>query len=50
MSNLIPNLGNYKNLISYQKADVIYQLTFYFCSRFLTKGERTIDQHGNNTN
>ncbi|MBD5236483.1 MAG: four helix bundle protein [Bacteroidales bacterium] len=44
MSSLIPNIGNYKQLISYQKADVIYQLTFDFCSRFLNKGDRTIDQ------
>ena len=44
MSRLIPNSGNYKNLISYKKADVIYQLTFDFCSRFLQKGDRTIDQ------
>ncbi len=44
MSSLIPNIGNYKNLISYKKADVIYQLTFDFCNRFLKKGDRTIDQ------
>lgn len=41
---LIPHNGNYKKLLSYQKADVIFQLTFYFCERFLTKGDRTIDQ------
>lgn len=44
MSRLIPATGNYKSLISYKKADVIYQLTFDFCSRFLQKGDRTIDQ------
>lgn len=45
MTDLIPNTGNnYKNLISYKKADVIYQLTFDFCSRYLQKGDRTIDQ------
>ena len=44
MNRLIPNTGNYKRLISYQKADVIYQLTFDFCNRFLNKGDRTIDQ------
>lgn len=44
MNELIPQTGNYKALLSYQKTDVIYQITFDFCSRFLTKGDRTIDQ------
>lgn len=44
MTNLIPNIGNYKNVLSYQKADVIYQITFDFCNRFLIKGDRTKDQ------
>lgn len=44
MSRLIPNVGHYKNLLSYKKADVIYQLTFDFCDRFLRKGDRTTDQ------
>ncbi len=44
MTKLIPHTGNYKNLLSYQKADVIYQITFDFCARFLSKGDRTIDQ------
>ena len=44
MEHLIPRRGNYKNLISYQKADAIYQITYYFCCRYLIKGDRTIDQ------
>ncbi len=44
MHELIPHIGNYKKLLSYQKADVIYQMTFDFCSRFLQKGDRTVDQ------
>ena len=44
MNELIPHSGNYKNLLSYQKTDVIYQITFDFCSRFLSKGDRTVDQ------
>ncbi len=44
MNELIPLSGNYKQLLSYQKSDVIYQITFDFCSRFLQKGDRTIDQ------
>jgi four helix bundle suffix protein len=31
-------------LLSYQKAEVIYDLTFSFCERFLKRGDRTIDQ------
>ena len=44
MSQLIRNRGDYKNLITYQKSDVIFQITFYFCHKFLPKGDRTIDQ------
>lgn len=44
MEHLIPRRGNYKSLISYKKADAIYQITYYFCSRYLIKGDRTIDQ------
>lgn len=44
MEKLIPHSGNYKKLISYQKSDVIYQITFFFCEHFLRKGDRTIDQ------
>lgn len=44
MGELIRHPGNYKKLLSYQKTDVIYQLTYYFCARFLQKGDRTVDQ------
>src|SRR5580704_9010883 len=40
----IPPHGNYRQLLSYQKAEVIYDLTFRFCQRFLRKGDRTTDQ------
>ena len=40
----IPAHGNYQQLLSYQKAEVVYDLTFRFCQRFLSKGDRTIDQ------
>ena len=40
----IPPHGGYRKLLSYQKAEVIYDLTFRFCQRFLAKGDRTIDQ------
>lgn len=41
---LIPQRGNYKKLLSYQKTDVIFQLTYYFCHTYLQRGDRTIDQ------
>ncbi len=41
---LVRSRGDYKSLISYQKADVIYQITYFFCSHFLKRGDRTIDQ------
>ena len=40
----IPPHGNYQELLSYQKAEVVYDLTFRFCERFLKKSDRTIDQ------
>ena len=44
MSNILPPHGGYDGLLSYQKAEVIYDLTFHFCKRFLKRGDRTIDQ------
>jgi len=43
-NTFIPPHGNYQELLSYQKAEVVYDLTFRFCQRFLKKGDRTIDQ------
>src|SRR5215213_2391708 len=40
----IPPHGNYRKLLSYQKAEVVYDITFRFCRRFLSRGDRTIDQ------
>jgi four helix bundle suffix protein len=40
----LPPRGNYRGLLAYQKAEVIYDITFRFCHRFLAKGDRTIDQ------
>jgi four helix bundle suffix protein len=40
----LPPSGNYQELLSYQKAEVVYDLTYRFCQRFLNKGDRTIDQ------
>ena len=40
----LPQRGNYRSLIVYQKAECIYDVTFFFAHRFLEKGDRTIDQ------
>ena len=41
---LIPPHGNYRELLSYRKAEIVYDVTFEFCNRFLAKRDRTIDQ------
>lgn len=43
-NKFIPIHGGYKNLISYQKAEIVYDATVYFTRRFYSKGDRTIDQ------
>ena len=41
---ILPPHGNYRELLSYQKSEAVYDLTFRFCERFLKRGDRTIDQ------
>ncbi len=36
--------GGYQNLLSYRKAEIVYDATVYFTGRFFRKGDRTIDQ------
>ena len=43
-SLILPPRGDYQTLLSYQKSEVIYQITYRFCMRFLKKGDRTVDQ------
>src|SRR3981189_2261415 len=40
----IPAHGNYRNLLSYQKAEIIYDFSYRFCHRFLGNLDRTNDQ------
>lgn len=40
----IPPHGNYRELLSYKKAEIVYDITYRFCERFLKRGDRTIDQ------
>ena len=41
---IIPPRGDYQTLLSYQKAEAIYDLTFRFAHKYLSKGDRTVDQ------
>jgi hypothetical protein len=41
---VIPPRGDYQTLLSFQKAEVVYDITFRFANRYLAKGDRTIDQ------
>ena len=41
---IIPPRGDYQTLLSYQKAEVIYDLTFRFAHKYLGRGDRTVDQ------
>ncbi|MDO5341196.1 MAG: four helix bundle suffix domain-containing protein [Bacteroidia bacterium] len=42
---IIPNRGdNYEKLLTYRKATVLYDITYFFCSHFVDKRDRTYDQ------
>ena len=43
-TGFIPPHGQYEQLYSYQKAQIVYDATVYFCKRFLVKRDRTYDQ------
>lgn len=40
----IPPHGGHANLLSYQKAEIVYDATVFFCDHFLDKFDRTCDQ------
>ena len=42
ISNL--HTGSYRTFLTYRKAEIIYDMTYYFCEKYLRKGDRTIDQ------
>ena len=44
MGALGVNTGGYRKLKVYRKTEVIYDLTYYFCKKYLKLGDRTIDQ------
>lgn len=41
---VLPPRGDYRTLLSFQKAEVIYDITFRFVHKFLSRGDRTVDQ------
>lgn len=40
----IPSHGGYQKLLSYQKAEIVYDATVHFCDRFIDRRSRTHDQ------
>jgi four helix bundle suffix protein len=40
----IPKFGGYKNLLTFKKAEIIYDGTVYFCGKYFKPYDRTIDQ------
>jgi four helix bundle suffix protein len=40
----IPKHGSYRKLLSFKKAEIVYDITYRFTQSFLKKGDRTIDQ------
>lgn len=44
MASLLRPSGDYRSLLSYRKAEQIYDLTYYFCKAYLSSRDRTVDQ------
>lgn len=44
LENFIPPHGGYEDLLSFQKARIVYDGTVRFCDRFLERRDRTRDQ------
>jgi hypothetical protein len=42
-NNLIPAHGGYRQLKSFQQAELVYDATVKFCDRFIDKRSRTYD-------
>lgn len=40
----IPAHGGYQDLLAFQKAEIVYDATVWFCAAFLDKRDRTVDQ------
>ena len=40
----IPPHGGYQSLLTYQRAELVYDATVRFCARFMDRRDRTVDQ------
>lgn len=43
-NTFLPKKGNYRKLIAFQKAECIYDITFFFVKKYIAAGDRTADQ------
>jgi restriction system protein len=43
-ANVIPSHGGYRELKSYQNAEIVYDGTVKFCDKFIDRRSRTVDQ------
>ena len=41
---ILPPRGDYQTLLSFQKAEVVYDITHRFAHKYLGRGDRTVDQ------
>ena len=39
---LLPVDGNYRELFTYKKTEAVFDITFYFCEKYLRHSNRTI--------
>jgi len=44
LERVVPPRGDYRTLLSFQKAELVYDFTFRFAKKFLGRGDRTVDQ------
>lgn len=44
VKGFIPPHGGYRNLLSYQRSQIVYDATVRFCETYLRRPDRTIDQ------
>ena len=42
--SLLPKHGGYKNLLSYQLAELVFDITVLFCEKYVRISDRTNDQ------
>lgn len=43
-TTFLPQRGNFRNLIAFQKSECIFDITVLFTRKYLGRGDRTIDQ------